>query len=49
MTAKKPVKTEKRLIKIKLFKTWADIKDFEKEIELFNEANKGIIEVEILN
>jgi len=34
-------------LKVKIFEDWANIKDFEKEIEDFNNANKGIIEVKI--
>ena len=34
-------------IELKVKKDWADPTDFEKEIEEFNEANKGILEAEI--
>ena len=34
-------------IELKVKKDWADPTDFEKEIEEFNEANKGILEAKI--
>jgi len=35
-------------IKLKIKKYWADIKDFEREIDLFNENNKNVLEAEIV-
>jgi len=34
-------------LKVYLLKNWASIKDFEKEIEDFNSANKEVIRAEI--
>lgn len=39
--------TYEATIKIKLLATYASIKDFRLELDQFNEANKGEIEVEM--
>ena len=35
-------------IKVKVKEYWADIKDFEAEIDQFNRANKDVIEAEVV-
>jgi len=38
----------KLVLRIKILKHWADLEDFELELEKFNESNKGIFEVKIV-
>jgi hypothetical protein len=43
----KIVKRKEYVLKVEIYKDWADSKDFEMEIEAFNKAKEGIIKVEI--
>jgi len=36
------------VLRIKILKYWADLEDFELELENFNKSNKGIFEVRIV-
>jgi hypothetical protein len=43
------MKEKQVLVKIKLLDKFASLEDFEREIELFNQSNKGVIEVTVIN
>jgi len=36
------------VLKVKLYKSWASIKDFYLELDQFNNSNKEVIDVEVM-